>query len=101
MAKSYREVARFPSKSNPSKEYTVNVDENGDTAKVSTVVRGRFSSGRKRGPAAGSSADLPGLLVRPDGSFSAYITWEWVLRGRTWYYRGPLPGAAGAAGKRR
>jgi len=30
MAKSYREVQRFPSKSNPSKEYTVKVDENGD-----------------------------------------------------------------------
>ena len=30
MTKSYREVARFPSKSNPSKEYTVNVDENGE-----------------------------------------------------------------------
>jgi len=30
MAKSYREVARFPSKSDPNKEYTVNVDENGD-----------------------------------------------------------------------
>lgn len=30
MSKSYREVQRFPSKSNPSKEYTVKVDENGD-----------------------------------------------------------------------
>ena len=30
MAKNYNPVATYPSKSNPSKSYTVSVDENGD-----------------------------------------------------------------------
>lgn len=46
MAKSYREVARFPSKSNPSKEYTVSVDENGDLS--CTCPAWRFKKGDKR-----------------------------------------------------
>jgi len=69
MAKSYREVARFPSKSNPSKEYTVNVDENGNLS--CTCPAWTFKKGDERTcrhvqeVAAGVASPVPAAAPAP------------------------------------